>query len=285
MKAKKVGQRIAFMKLLLRLFLGLSCLLGRALLAHAVKSLVRAFNAQRSVGSLRLVLGSNGLYLDLRGRLDNGHELVLQLGSHGQLVLGSLTRLGLGRVLREDQELRLVFLEPLDVVLHGVKRAILPARVNGNANGRGVPGRDAGLLELLDGEAAAQAKVHVVLVGLAADDRAQGAVNRARGLLGVLGGAGAATAALAHRLVEPAPHSQLPLLAEVVVRDDIVVLHLASLLRAGPDGDDEGFGGTLGWQEEFAYERAFCSACAIARNGTAAAGFAQRRRSAAMIKV
>lgn len=79
-------------------------------------------------------------------------------------------------------------------------------------------------LELSQGEAATSANLAVVLDGRATNGRAQ-QVERARGDLLGLGDTGLATQALLGRLVEPGLHTALPVLVEVTVGDNVVVLN------------------------------------------------------------
>lgn len=206
-------------------------LLSRALLPDTLEFLVGFLDTQRPIRSLGAIIIGDRADFNLGSGLLNGHELTLQLGGHGQLLLLGLAFLRLRGILREDYELGLELLEPLDVILHGVQGAVLPAWVDSDADGGRVAHGNAGLLELLEREAAAQTHVHVVLVRRAAHDGAQKPVDRARSRLGVLEHARRTATTLAHRLLEPRAHAQLPFLAEMVIRDHIVVLHRA--LREG----------------------------------------------------
>lgn len=80
--------------------------------------------------------------------------------------------LGLFRVEREDDEAVLVGLQTLNVAVERLLRAVLPAVVNGDADGESLAAVDASKLELLKGEAAASSDAHVVADGGASDSRA-----------------------------------------------------------------------------------------------------------------
>ena len=93
------------------------------------------------------------------------------------------------RATGEDDQLRLVLLQALDVGVHGRNAAVGAASINGDTDGLGQLAVDAGSLQLVQREATASAHTAVVAGGLAAHDGAQ-LVERARGDGGGLGGTG-----------------------------------------------------------------------------------------------
>jgi len=77
--------------------------------------------------------------LGVGGDLDNGEDLLgLELNGLRGLLLGAVSLLGLLGVLGEDNELRLVGLEALDVELERLLRVVLATVVNSDANGLGL---------------------------------------------------------------------------------------------------------------------------------------------------
>jgi hypothetical protein len=124
--------------------------------------------------------------------------------------------------LRDDDACKVV-LEARDVRVEALLALVRPAVVNGDADRLGDGGGHARGLELLQGEAAARADLGVVAHRLAADGGAE-RLDRAGGDGRRLGLARIAPALLARGLVEPGADAQVPLLAVVHVREDVVVL-------------------------------------------------------------
>ena len=84
-------------------------------------------------------------------------------------------------------------------------------------------------LELAKGESLSGTYTHVVSLGGAVHDGAEG-LGRARGHAGGLSFACKTSSLLARGLVEPCLDTSLPLLLEVLVGDDVVVLHHGACL-------------------------------------------------------
>ena len=97
--------------------------------------------------------------------------------------------------------------------------------VNANSQRLGLVAVDLGLLELVEGEAAAGAQLAVILSSGASNDGAQRTGGRARGYSSSLGFARFATANLAGGLIKPSCHSALPVLVEMLVGYFVVVLN------------------------------------------------------------
>jgi len=188
--------------------------------------------------------GAEGLHLigdDLStnqsvGVARNGDDLLVSVLSGGlELSLGGIALARLGVLAGEEDELGLVGLEAVHVGLERLGAAILAAVINGNADGHGKSAGDTGLLELIKGEAAAQAHLVVVTLGGRVDDRAE----KTRGRAGEGGGSLLLTvkaAALgASWLVQPGLDQLLPVLLVVPVGQDVVVLnHRGQVLEIKP---------------------------------------------------
>ena len=170
----------------------------------------------------------------------DGHNLSGDLGGLGDLLLGSVSLLGLLGVQGEEDELALVLLQTLGVELQRLntlvpgisvrfkeatnrilQQLLLSAVIHGNANGLGVLLAETSSLQLLQGESLAGPDLDVVLVGGAVDSGpqlAQGPGSDA----GSLGHTGLVTAELPGGLVEPGLDIILPVLMEMSVRDELV---------------------------------------------------------------
>ncbi len=230
MAADTLSPPLVFCRRLLLLLGGSLGGLGSALAADAGVSLGSPCLAHSSVGRGALLgLGH------LAGRLDGGGSLVdgrdghgggegdLGGGSEGSGIraLALLWRLC---VLGEDDEAGKVGEDALLVEGQGLFASVLAAVVDGDADGAGIDGGDAGSLYLVEGEAASSTDARVVLDGLAVDGRAKG-LDGARGDALGLFDAGSASAALGASLVEPRLDAELPVLVEVGVWQLVVVLH------------------------------------------------------------
>ena len=176
-------------------------------------------------------------HLDLLGGLGEGHDGAGELGGGLALLGGGVAVLGSREALAgEDDELGLVGLEALDVGVEGLGGAVGTAVVDGDADGAGVLGGHAGGLDLLKGEATAEAGLGRVLLGGAVDDGLQG-LEGAGGDAGGTGGARETAGLLLGGLVEGKTGLEGStggadvLLVEVDVGDDVVVLnHLGKVL-------------------------------------------------------
>lgn len=146
------------------------------------------------------------------------------LGSGGELLLGGITLLGLAEAAGEEDELRLVGLETLNVGSERRNGAVDAAVVDGDANGAGVGSGDLSSLQLLQGETTTSTNAAVVLLGRASDNGAE-LVDGAGSDSGSLGDPGVPPAELAARLVEVRADALLPVLPEVVVGDLLIVLN------------------------------------------------------------
>mmetsp|Transcript_29071 Transcript_29071/g.93385 ORF Transcript_29071/g.93385 Transcript_29071/m.93385 type:complete len:255 (-) Transcript_29071:11-775(-) len=196
------------------------------LLPDAVEAVVGAEQAQLVEDVVRLhLVGDHHRLLALRqlGHLEDALDLGLDGG--GDLLLARVARLDLVALLREDNQRRLVLLEPLRVELQRLGRAVPPAVVDGNADGPRLLLVDPRLLQLREGEAAALPQLVVVLVGRRVHRWTQQADGPRRDS-SRLGSALQAPALLARGLVEPRLDVVLPQrLVEVLVGHHIVVPH------------------------------------------------------------
>merc|ERR1719428_2262690 len=209
-------------------------LVVRTLALLPVVVLVRPGRAERMLRAECLLVGRDRASLLLERRLRQRDDLrvrvlrdILRLGPRGV----SLLRLALAG---KDHELALVELQARNVLLKTLRAAVLAAVIHRDTDGARELLRNARLLELIQGEALAQAHLGVVALRRAADGRAQVAGGRARGdrrglLLTVR-----AAALLATSLVEPGPDIPLPPLLVMDIRDHLVVLHDMNSARIEP---------------------------------------------------
>ena len=126
-------------------------------------------------------------------------------------------------VLLHPDELRLVRLEALDVLLLDLVLRVDAELVDSDAQEPGTRRFNPGRSELLLREPPAQADPAVVPGGWAMDERPKRALDRARSDLLRAQLAGGLAANLARRVVEERLHAPLPVLAEVIVRDTVVL--------------------------------------------------------------
>ena len=176
-----------------------------------------------------LLLGSDSpglLGLDTSGQRENSLDLTngLNVGEVDLLVLVLLVDLG------DHHETCLVSLDALDVELEALLRLVAATVVHGDADRTGVLLAQAGSLDLLNGEATTRADLGVVSERGASDGGAE-RLDGSETELGRLGLTSGASPLLGSGLVEPDLDPTLPVLAEVVVVKDVVVLH-GHLLRA-----------------------------------------------------
>jgi len=119
-----------------------------------VQALVSTGFAERLVGrELCLLLGDGPGGLGLVDLGDWDDRLANQLSCHLYLFLCSLTLVGLGELLGEEDELGTVLSEALDVLLKGLDALVTATVVNGNADGPGEVLVETSGLNLLQGEA------------------------------------------------------------------------------------------------------------------------------------
>lgn len=155
------------------------------------------------VGLRILGIGWNGSLLEdgllAEGVLnweDSGKGL---LRSSLDLLCGRVTSLWLLSLAWEEDELRLVSLQALDVGLESLDVDVLAAVVDGNTDCTSELLWNTGLLQLVQRETTTGTNTAVVLDGWAADDWAQ-AVDWARGDFGSFGKASISASELAARL-------------------------------------------------------------------------------------
>jgi hypothetical protein len=124
---------------------------------------------------------------------------------------------------RENNELGGVLLESLGVLVEGLVALVGAAVVDGDTYRGGVLGSEASSLDLGQGETSSGSDASVVPNSLAPDDGSQG-LSGAGSDGGSLGLAGESAALLLASLVQPGLYTALPILAEVCVRQNVVVL-------------------------------------------------------------
>jgi len=209
-------------------------LLGRVLLlvgllfglqqAELVKPLVSSGLAERLVGGeFGFLLGDftrslGGL--DLHNRND---RLRRDLSSDVHLFLGGVSLVRFGQLLGEEDEFGFVLFQTLHVLLQRLDALVAPTVVNRDADRSGEILVETGSLDLLQGEATAKTLLLVVLDGGASDNWPQsgGGPGRDSGSLGL---PGLGSSDLPGRLVKPRLDAVLPILLEVGILNDVVML-------------------------------------------------------------
>lgn len=141
----------------------------------------------------------------------------MNTATHSRVAL-----LGLASLAGEHNQALLVRLQSLHIQLLSLLAQIPPPVVNGNSQSAGLLSSNTGLLELSKSESTSLADLDVVSDGGRTDGRAE-KLERTHTELGGLGGASLAAAEFAPGLVEPGAHAALPVLAEVVRVEDVVV--------------------------------------------------------------
>lgn len=201
----------------------------------SVQLLLALSGDTRSLDDGLLNEGKSELLLDNRLNRDRGSlgvglgVLVNLTGSNGGLdllaELGGLGSLGLSPVLGQEDDLGAVKLQALNVGVERSLRTVATAVVDGDTIGAGVGGGHTSLLELIQGESTTKTGTTIVHLGRALHDGAQSTSNRAGEDRGGLGLAGGGTTGSTGRLVEPGLDALIPILAQVNVRDNVVVSH------------------------------------------------------------
>jgi len=203
--------------LLIRLLLGLQQ-------AELVESLVSSGLTKGLVcGELGFLLSNFARRL---GSINLNHRndcLRRDLGGNVHLFLGGVSLVRLAQLLGEEDELGSVLLETLHVLLQGLDAFVAATVVNRDADRSGEVLVEAGSLNLLQSEAPSETLFLVVFNGRASDDGPErgGGSRRDTGSLS-LPGIGASD--LSGRLVEPGFDAVLPILLEMGVLNDVVVL-------------------------------------------------------------
>jgi len=196
------------------------------LLTHAVELLVGTGETHGGEGTEVLHLLSNGLRTDksVSVTLERNDVLLGALSGGVEVSLGGVTLDRLGVLLGEEDELALEGLETINVELERLGAAVLAAVIDGDADGARDGAGDTSLLQLIEGEAAADAHLVVVARGRRVHDGAQETGGGTGEVLGGLLLAVKTAALVASRLVEPGLDQLLPVLLVVPVGQDVVVL-------------------------------------------------------------
>lgn len=196
-----------------------------------------------SLGLFSGTLGTDTVVASNTGLLAKGNvsrSLALDAGSGNKLDarlslvnrqrlegLGGISALGGGKgqlFVGQNDQVSLVFLETGLVGGQGLFTAVLAAVIDADTDRASQLAGNTGSLQLFQSETTSSLDLHVVLDGRAADDRAQ-QLSRARTSSGSLGSAGNTASLLLAGLIEPGLDATLPLLVEMSVGDDVVVLH------------------------------------------------------------
>merc|ERR1719330_2300447 len=173
--------------------------------------LVRARLPDRVERVELVLLCRDGARRDLLALPLDGDDLLEGILGHVlQLVAWSVSLLHAAPpgALGEDEELGLVLQQARHVPLQTLHAAVLAAVVHGDADGRGQLHRDLRLAQLGEGEAPAQAQLHVVARRWGSHCWSQLARRGARRELGCLCLAGLGPALLPAGLVEPSAAAQ-----------------------------------------------------------------------------
>jgi len=192
--------------------------------AELVKSLVSPGLTQSLVGrELGFVFGN---FTWRFGRFHLNHRndrLRLDLGGNVHLFLGGVSLMRLAQLLGEEDEFRSVLLEALYVLLQRLDALVAATVVNRDADRSGEVLVETGGLDLLQSETATKTLLLVVLDGGASDngpERGGGSWDDG----GSLGLPGLGASDLSCRLVEPCFDTVLPILLEMGVLNNVVVL-------------------------------------------------------------
>merc|ERR1739838_1055127 len=132
--------------------------------------------------------------------------------------------MGLGELLGEEDELRSVFLQTLDVLLKGLNALVAATIIDGDTDGPGEVLVETGRFDLFQSEATPESLLLVVLNGRASDDGPE-LGGRPRGDLGSESLSRVLAPDLPRRLVEPRLDAVLPILLEMRVLNHVVVPH------------------------------------------------------------
>lgn len=204
---------------LLILFLGLSLVLSTLSTDTSVASVGASHpKLAVSVGLFDRGDGS-GSDLELSRRNGEGGLDINLLGARD--VLG-VTLLGLAGTAREQDEASLVLFEALNVELESLDAAVLTTEINGDADGVGKLAGNLGSLQLLKSETTASTLATVVALGGAANDGAK-SLQRTGGNAGGLFSTSGTARSLLASLVEMNANALLPVLAEVVLKDGVIL--------------------------------------------------------------
>jgi len=215
--------RLSFSFLLGRVFLLVGLLLGLDQ-TEVVEALVGAGFPQRLVsGEFCFVLGDGARSFGLGNFAEWNDVLRHQLGGNSHLLRRGIALVGLGELLGEEDEFRSVLLEALDILLKGFDALVATTVVDRNSDRPCEVFVESGSLDLLKSESATESLLLVVLNRWAPDNGSQFG-SGPRGDLGREGLPGVLPPDLPRRLIEPRFHAVLPILLEVGILNDVVVL-------------------------------------------------------------
>jgi len=162
--------------------------------------------------------------LNTGSSLDDGEEGAGLLLYLGLFFLGGFSGLGLLLVDGEEDELRFVFLQSLNVHSEGLLRLVGTSVVHCNSNGKSQMSVDSSFLELFKSESASKLDLHVVFSGRGVDDRSESTLDWLGEDSGSLRSSCESSVDFLGRLVEPCLHFILPFLLEVILGDSVVSL-------------------------------------------------------------
>ena len=127
----------------------------------------------------------------------------------------------------EEHELGHVKLQPLDICLQALSASVSAAMVHCNPNGLCKFSRDLGFLQLVQSEALAQSKLHVVALGWRVHQRTQQPSGRAWEDLCCLFFPCVGSSLLSACLVQPGPHEHA-VLAATLAAIDLSEVHIGN---------------------------------------------------------
>jgi len=186
--------------------------------------------AKRLVGGeFGFVFGNFARRFDRLNLHHRNDRLRRDLGGDVHLLLGGISLLRFAQFLREEDEFRLVLLETLNILLKRFNALVAPTVVDRDADRSGEILVETGGLDLLQGKAATETLLLVVFDGRAPNDGPEGGRGSGRHTRSLdLSGLGASD--LPRRLVKPRLDAILPILLEMGVLNDVIVLRSHGLL-------------------------------------------------------
>jgi len=214
-------------------------LLGRILLliglllslsdAEFVEALVGTGFPQRLVRrELGLILSDSARRLGLNDFRHWNDSLGNQLRRDVHLLLGSITLVGLGKLLGEEDEFGSVLLQTLNVLLKGFHALVAATVIDGDADGPGEVLVKTGGFDLLEGESTTKPLLLVVLNRWASHNGPELGSGPGSNL-GREHFSGVLSADLPGRLVEPRLHAVLPILLKMRILNNVVMFGSHSL--------------------------------------------------------
>lgn len=201
--------------------------LARALQTTTIVASVATSLTNSHERTVLLHLGSHLHELHLRSHLRHRHELATELSSTHSLL-----------VVLEHNQLALVRLQSLHVRLESLHRLVHTTVIDSNTNRSRLLRVDSSLLhhyihhtttshlQLTKSETTTQSRLHVVLLSGATNHRTEQSASGTRSDGSSLLLTEQSAASLLSGLIEPGLHATIPILLEVSIRQNVVMLHL-----------------------------------------------------------